>query len=193
MVEVVNVGMNDEAGQKAFLVLYSKKEQLKETLHTLLPEFEEAASMETSRQPKAVWAAWILPFSIFAVFTAAVCVTCISYKPSYALWILSGETGILVLTLLCMILRYRTAGVGMDEAFLKICRGYMGRRYILIPYGRIQYLETSQNFVARRCGIEKGEVNLLASAGEASQALPYFYAEYTGQIKEKMVANCGQL
>ena len=39
MVEVVNVGMNDEAGQKAFLVLYSKKEQLKETLHTLLPEF----------------------------------------------------------------------------------------------------------------------------------------------------------
>ena len=193
MVEVVNVGMNDEAGQKAFLVLYSKKEQFKETLHTLLPEFEEAASMETGRQPKAVWAAWILPFGSFAAFTAAVCMACISYKPSYALWILSGETGILVLTLLCMILKYRTAGVGMDEAFLKICRGYMGRRYILIPYSRIQYLETSQNFVARRCGIEKGEVNLLASAGEASQALPYFYAEYTGQIKEKMVANCGQL
>lgn len=187
MVEVVNVGMNDEAGQKAFLVLYSTKEQLKEKIHCLLPEFEEAVRLETKRQPKAVWAAWLFPFSIFVVCTGAVCIMCMAYQPAYTFWIVGVEAVILVTTVLCMFLKYRTAGMGMDSMFLKICRGYAGRHYILLRYHSIQYLETSQNFLARICGIEKGELKLLASAAEASQALPYFYSEYTVQIRKKML------
>ncbi|MEJ8734296.1 PH domain-containing protein [Mediterraneibacter sp. ICN-202921] len=189
MVEVVNVGMNDEAGQKAFLVLYSTKEQLKDKIHYLLPEFRDAVDLEIKRQPRTVWAAWLFPFSIFIVCTAAVCMTCIAYRPAYALWLLGAEAGILVTAVLCMFLKYRTAGIGMDSMFLKICGGYAGRHYLLLRYNRIQYLETSQNFLARICGIEKGELKLLASAAEASQALPYFHSEHTEQIRKRLLSD----
>ncbi len=189
MVEVVNVGMNDEAGQKAFLVLYSTKEQLKDKIHCLLPEFRDAVDLEIKRQPGTVWAAWLFPFSIFIVCTAAVCMTCIAYRPAYALWLLGAEAGILVTAVLCMFLKYRTAGIGMDSMFLKICGGYAGRHYVLLRYNRIQYLETSQNFLAKMCRIEKGELKLLASAAESSQTLPYFRSEHTEQIRKQMLKN----
>ena len=117
------------------------------------------------------------------------CMTCIAYRPAYALWLLGAEAGILVTAVLCMFLKYRTAGIGMDSMFLKICGGYAGRHYVLLRYNRIQYLETSQNFLAKMCRIEKGELKLLASAAESSQTLPYFRSEHTEQIRKRMLKN----
>jgi transposase len=56
MVEVVNVGMNDDEKEtQAFLLPYSNKEFLRERMHRLLPEFADYLDFQVERQPKSVW------------------------------------------------------------------------------------------------------------------------------------------
>lgn len=194
MAEIVNVGLDDEQeNAKAFLLLYGTKEKLREQLAVLLPEFADSAVTETERIPRRAWAAWMLPFGIFllaAIVTGGYIGT---WRPEYRTYVWMAVLALFILAVLCMILKYVTAGLRLEEDFLVIARGYFGRRAVVIKYDKIQYIQTSQNFIARVCGIEKGEVHLLASANNRNQALPYFKSGYTEAVKRKIVANPGQL
>ena len=189
MVEVINVGMNDEANQKAFLVLYGSYGQMEGHLQLLLPEFADSAAARIERTPAAVWAVWMLPLCLWTGVIGAAALICCMVLERHILWIWLGAGVLILCILLGMVLWYRTAGIGLNVGFLKITRGYFGRQSVILKYGKIQYLKTSQNFIARACGIEKGKISLLASMGEQSQGLPYFRMRHTEWIKEKIVAN----
>ncbi len=190
MAEIVNVGMGDDKEeQHSFLVLYCTQEQLAEKLSLLLPEFAASVTQPTDRLPAAVWAAWTVPAAGYILFAAAAAFACSALTGNeYRLHIWIAAAALILFLLIGMILKYRTAGVGADERYLKIAAGYFARQYLSVQYRNIQYAEFTQNFIARACGLKKGEIHLLASSSNTSHGIPYFRGDKDEFIKRKMLA-----
>lgn len=188
MAEIVNVGMGDDKDeQNSFLVLYSTKEQLRERLTLLLPEFAETVDQKTEQVPGAAWAAWLGPLAVCCAAAAACGGVCVEIWPEYTAFIWIGASAVFLLVLLGMFLKYRTDGVGADKNFLKLCHGCFGRNYISVRYRNIQYAELRQSFIARACGIQKGEIRLLASSANAVHDIPYFKGDAAEKIRRGML------
>lgn len=197
MAEIVNVGMGDESQEKnSFLVLYCTKEEMRRRLDLLLPELGFPLDQEVKRQPRSVWAVWMLPFLVYVLavgFSALVGIALTDGMESgdkiLALAGIWGGAALLILFVLAgMGLSYKTAGAGAGEKTLTLCRGYFGRHYTIVKYSKIQYARFSENFLARKCGIRKGAIHLLASAGNASHDIPWFQEGLEEKVKAGMLA-----
>lgn len=188
MAEIINVGMGDDQEEKnSFLILYCAEDELRRQLRLLLPEYADTPDIRTERMPASVWAAWSIPFGIFAACTFAAAAAAAFVVPEkYIRFVWSGAAAVLALTLLCMFLRYRTAGTGTDRRILKTAGGYFGRQYLCVPFRNIQYVEFSSNPAARATGISRGTMHLLASSADAAQGIPYSGREKEEMIKERM-------
>ena len=189
MAEIINVGMGDDQEEKnSFLILYCAENELRHQLRLLLPEYADTPDIRTEQMPASVWAAWSIPFGIFAACTFAAAAAAAFVVPEkYIRFLWSGAAVVPVLTLLCMLLRYRTAGTGADRRILKTAGGYFGRQYLCVPFKNIQYVEFSSNPAARATGISRGTMHLLASSADAAQGIPYSGREKEEMIKERML------
>lgn len=196
MAEIVNVGMGDEKEERnSFLVLYCTEEKLRQQLELLLPEMAPAVDQKVKRQPGTAWAAWAFPFTVYvlAVLLAAAAGTVLTdgMASSGVRLVLAGIWGgaaLLILTVAAgMLLEYRTAGISAGDTILKLRRGYFGTHYIAVKYSNIQYADFSQSFLAKRCGIRKGQIHLLAAAGKSSYDIPYFADGLEENIKAGML------
>lgn len=184
MAEIINVGMGDDQEEKkSFLLLYDKKEKNAERIEELLPEFSGAADQETEKQPRQVWGIWLAGGLIWTALTAAAAGAAVWMWKEYRLWILAAELIVLAVTIIALVCRYRTAGVRISDEFLLISQGYMGRRFLAVRFGKIQYVRLKQNFLARRWKMQKGTVHLLAAALDRAQKLPYFRETVSEQLK----------
>lgn len=196
MAEIVNVGMGDEKEERnSFLVLYCTEEKLRQQLELLLPEMAPAVDQKVKRQPGTAWAAWAFPFTVYvlAVLLAAAAGTVLtdgmaSSGVRLVLADIWGGAALLILTVAAgMLLEYRTAGISAGDTILKLRRGYFGTHYIAVKYSNIQYADFSQSFLAKRCGIRKGQIHLLAAAGKSSYDIPYFADGLEENIKAGML------
>lgn len=189
MAEIINVGMgDDQEEQHSFLILYCTGKKLGERLSLLLPEFASSVEQPVDRLPASVWAAWTVPAAVYILFVAAGTLVCsVLMGDEYRLYIWIAAAALILLLLIGMILKYRTAGVGADDRYLKIAGGYFAKQYLSVRYRNIQYAEFSQNFVARACGIKKGNIHLLASTANTSHGIPYFSGNKDEFIKRKML------
>lgn len=187
--EIINVGMGDDKEeQNSFLVLYCKQETLKERLSLLLPEFACSVDQPVDRLPVSVWAAWTVPaivYILIAVSCAFVCNTLTENK--YCVYVWPAAAVLVILLFVGMVLKYRTAGAGADDRYLKIVRGYFSKEYLTVRYRDIQYVQFSQSFIAKACGIKKGEIRLLASSLNTSHDIPYFKGSMDEIIKRGML------
>lgn len=189
MAEIINIGMGDEKEEKhSFLLLYCRKEKLKEYLDLLLPEFAGAMEEEPVRLPGTVWAAWSIPLAVTLICLCGGAAVWGQVMPQFALYGWICAAGAAVVIFICMILRYHTDAVTAGQEFLVICRGYFGRQRLIVRCRDIQYVEFSQNFVAKACGIRKGEIHILASSANTSHGIPYFRGNLEETIKRGMLA-----
>lgn len=190
MAEIINVGMGDDQEEKnSFLILYCPEDKFAERISLLLPEYASFAQQKTDRIPSSVWVVWSIPAVIFAAVMVTGTILFNSVMDNkYSLPAWGVTAGTLIFMAVCMILKYRTAGVGADSHFLKIARGYFGRHYLSVKYADIQYAQFYQNFAARACGIRKGEIHLLASSLNSAHSIPYFGGDKEEVIKRGMLA-----
>lgn len=189
MAEIVNVGMgDDQEEQHSFLLLYCTEEKLKERLSLLLPEFAASVDQPAERLPASVWAAWAVPTVITVLCMAGGAMLCNELTGNeYRLYVWLAVAAFAAVLLICMLLQYRTAGVGADETYLKLVTGYFSKQYLTVRCRDIQYAEFTQNFIARACGIRKGEIHLLASSANTIHGIPYFRNGKEEVIKRGML------
>lgn len=186
--EIVNIGMGDDASEtEAFFLPYCKRGKLEERIRLLLPEFSEALQMETKRQPKRVWVAWIWPVFLFVMFLMIGATTSSIYFHEFQTWILWGTVLFTIWAILLLVARYLTAGVSIGEDAMAIVNGYFGRVFSYISYRNIQHLEFSQNLFANCVKLQKGAIHLLASSANRQQTLPYITMEEGKKIIEKIL------
>lgn len=184
MAEILNVGMGDDQEEKkSFLLLYDKKAKNAERIRELLPEFSGVTEWETQKQPKQVWLLWLVRGLIWTLLTAGAAWIAAVIWQEYQIWILAAEALLLAAAGGMLVCRYRTAGVGVSEEFLLISSGYMGRRFLAVRFGKIQYLQIKQSFLAKRWKMQKGTIYLLAAASDRTQNIPYFREAVSEQLK----------
>ena len=85
-----------------------------------------------------------------------------------------------VIALYIVLLRgsaYITDYVVIGEKLLKISQGHFSKYILFVKYEKIQFLTMKQCVVAKKFGIEKGEIHLLASMKNQIHNLPYMKEE----------------
>lgn len=184
MVEVVNVGMNDdEKDVQAFLLPYSKRSVLEQELHDLLPEFAHCLELKAERQPKSVWLVWIWPAFVYLLIAGTVLGAIAEFAPK-ALLVASIVIAVLSVWILAVrLVAYLTEGTGFGEEVLLSVTGSFARQFVFMKYDKIQYVQLKQNFIARRFGIQKGVGFLLASMQNQAQEIPYFIQDKVKNLK----------
>ena len=185
MVEVVNVGMNDDEKEtQNFLLPYCKKECLEEKMQMLLPDFADCLQLELKRQPKSIWVVWVWSVLIYILIMCGIWFGVAEFSPE-----LLGIVGsvISVLTVAILVVKwmsYQTKGVGFGKDVLLSVTGSLARKYVYMKYSNIQYIILKQNFLAKRFGIQKGVVMLLASSANQAQEIPYFCESEIENVKD---------
>lgn len=188
MAEIINVGMGDDDSEKnSFLLLYDRQDRIRETLHLLLPEYAQDLKMEFPKQPRTVWAAWLCPLSLYLAVAAVSAHVAWLWLAKYHILILAVLAAAVLLAPITLLLRYHTAGMDVGSDFLLISRGYCRRSILMTAFSRIQYVELEQNPLAKAARIQKGQIHLLASALNQVHGIPYFPAQDSTRIRERLL------
>ena len=189
MAEVINVGMDDDENEiHSFLLPFAKRTKIEQQLQMLLPEFAGCLDMETKKQPKCIWKLWIASVILVEGFLGGV------------VWLigeLAEEAMPIPVLLICMAVvfgcmllvkigTYLTAGCTVGEDVLKVTTGCIGRQSLFVRYDKIQILTGKQNFLAKRFGVQKGLVHILAGMKNRVHNLPYMNEEMFMQIQRKL-------
>ncbi|MBR3772158.1 MAG: PH domain-containing protein, partial [Clostridium sp.] len=151
-VELINVGMGDDEKQAVNFIFYTTKEHLMQSMKVLLPEYSDAFDWKIEKQPTGFWIVKLIRFAIaslvlfvggYSVFSILADIPYQSYYP-YAV------IAFITLVEIFNILSYRTKGSQMGAHYFIVVDGFIGRRYTIMPYSKIQYVQYHENFVTKR-------------------------------------------
>ena len=190
MVEIINVGMDDDSNEvNTFFLPYAKLDKIKDQLHILLPEFDEAMEIKEEKQPAAIWFLSIPWWILYVVIVAVVYFIVGSYvsEPKLKIAVIIAAIAIAVWRLIFKLAGFFTKGIRVGERFLKIVDGGFGKRTLFVKYDKIQYVTGSQCILAKYFKMQKGTVTLLASLKNRMHALPYFKENDMEQLKKKLI------
>ncbi len=185
-VKVINVGGEDEDVDGMKLMLFEPIATLGEHLKVLLPEVE-IPEFAMIKQPARVLVRNLsvatLVMGLLAGGVTAGFVLAAGTLPMW--WVYAILASIYAFVLLCVMLTYRTAGIAVLDQYVVIRRGTFGKTIEIIPYEKIQYINTKSGFVDRKLHLRGGSVSILASTASQTQSFGRFPEEYTHQLIAK--------
>ena len=188
MVEIINVGMDDDENEtNTFFLPYSKLETIQEQLHMLLPEFDGAIEIKEEKQSKAVWLLSVPWLILYTAIVAVAYMFMADYEPELKEAIIFAAVVIFLWRLISKIAAFLTKGIKVDEKFLKIVDGKFAKRTLFVKYDKIQYITGKQCVIAKQFKIQKGTISLLASMKNRIHELPYFKENDMEQLKNKLI------
>ncbi|WP_237248892.1 PH domain-containing protein [Spelaeicoccus albus] len=103
------------------------------------------------------------------------------------LWIGVGVFAVLLVWLLWLIPRQvRAIGYAERHEDLLIKRGIMFRRLVVVPYGRMQYVDIAAGPIARKLGIADVKLHTASAATDAS--IPGLPAAEAARLREQLAS-----
>jgi len=188
MVEIVNVGMDDDENEaNTFFLPYAKKEKLEKQLHMLLPEFDGCMEIKEEKQTPAIWLLSVPWLILYVIVTGAAYAIMAEIEPELQIAIVVAAAVVLVWRIIIKIARFLTRGIKVDEKFLKIVDGGFSKRTLFVRYDKIQYVSGKQCVIAKQFKIQKGTITLLASLKNRIHELPYFTENEMEQLKKQLI------
>lgn len=184
MVEVINVGMDDDETEAyAFFLPYAKAEKIKEQINMLLPEFEGCLDIKEEKQPRCIWLIWIPKVILYLVIAVAGVGILGEFVQDALAPAIIGTAIISIMLVIAKIAGYLTAGCAVDGRFLNIVSGCFGRRRLFIKYDKVQFVVTNQNVIAKHFQVQKGSIHILASIKNQVHTIPYFREKEVEKLK----------
>lgn len=187
MVEIINVGMDDDENEtNSFFLPYAKREKLERQIKMLLPEFADCLEIREERQPSCIWLIWLPALVLYLIIMGTGCAILVNYVPEMKV---EAIVAIIVLGLIVLVVKtaeYFTIGCIAHEHFLKIVSGCFGKRSLYVKYDKIQFVTIKQNVLAKQFHVQKGNIHLLAAIKNQVHILPYFSEEDVERLKGKL-------
>ena len=190
MVEIINVGMDDDENEaNTFFLPYSKLETIKDQLHAMLPEFDGGIEIKEEKQPAVIWLLSLPWLMLYIVVTIVAYIFVKTYLSGGGLenGVIFAAVVILLWRIINKLARFLTRGIKVDEKFLKIVDGGFAKRMLFVKYDKIQYVTGRQCVIAKHFGIQKGTISLLASLKNRIHELPYFKENDMEQLKNHLL------
>lgn len=187
-VELINVGMGDEKQEESsFLLLYDSLEQIREYLKLLLPEFELEEGVKCEKQPLSAFWVRLLGSAWYLILWVGVILFFAEFAKSFLIPVCVYGGALLVIWWLIIGLSMWNDGITLGNHYMKTAYGRFGTTYKWIAYDKIQYIQLNQNMIAKKLGIAKGNVYVLASMANRVHNLPYFSQDKSEQLKNKIL------
>lgn len=188
-VEVVNIGMGNEEGEKMnYLLPYLSEEKMRGAMQVLFPECEIDEFRNYDKQPKSCIVGKIMKVTVVLLVALVGALSVYLYGPAELAWyILGAGAAVWLWLLLVQFLAAKNEGVFFGEDYVKLVTGAFARRYKYIPYEKIQYVEYHQGPLMRRFQTLKADVHVLAALASQEHGMPYFAAARAEEIKMKLL------
>lgn len=186
--EIINVGVNDENSEAAYLVLYAKKEKFDQLLNRVLPEFSSTTDENIKMQPKKVWRVKAFGLGCWTTVFVAALVLLKSLKLPFVPTVCfsSGAIALFLMILVTYILNFKTEGLCVGEDFLGASSGVFFKNTTLLKYDKIQYLDLKQGPISKKLGLSHGYIFILAALTNRICTFGYFCQEDIEKIHVKM-------
>lgn len=188
MVEVVNVGMGNEEEEKhSFFLPYGKKEKIEEQLHVLLPEFELELDESGDRPAKGVFAVWLANGILWVGSVAIAAGIAAEFLQQEMTMVLAVTILIAIYIFVLRWTAYRTEQIKIGNDWIQIVQGHFGRYILFVKCEKIQFLTMKQCVIAKKYGIAKGQIHVLAPAENQIHNLPYMKEEKMNELKKALL------
>ncbi len=182
--KVVTVGVGDEEDESSNITMSLSKEQLKEQLAELVPEYSWADYEGVIPEEKAGMTVRLVKSIKWHLITAAAIIV-LMFVLDAPWWI-----GILIpLALdgfinLMYVLSHKTAGYLLNDEGAVMCDGYFNKRYMVLRYKKAQYMSLTHHPAAKKYGVCDGAVMLLNSAS----GIPYIKLELADELQKRIIS-----
>lgn len=181
--KVVTVGVGDEAGENSNITMSLSREELKEHLSELIPEYGWAQMEGVGKEAKGSMAVRIAKSVKWHIMTAAA-VLILYLAAGVPLWIsLAAPLAADAFINLLYVLSHVTAGYSVKDEGLLLVGGYFRKVYTICTYKKMQILTMNYHPAARRLGIGDGVVMLLNSFA----GIPYVKQEQAFEISKRII------
>lgn len=175
--EIINVGMGDAASHQAPLFcLLVKPSVLQDVIRQIAPAFSFDEVPERSPRSSLLpimiqWFLWgLVPVIGFTVF-----------HKGWIGWLF------LLFFLLCAYFSSITKALQLYDEKISITTGIFQKRTITVFYGKIQHFSVVHGPVSKKLGLCKGEVSILSSALNKTNAIGYFPSDRFLEIEKKIL------
>ena len=178
--DIINLGMGDRDEKiEPLLCLMLPRAELTALLQQVAPEYSFPSDM--IKQPRAA----LLPL----IFRALTVVTVITALCSLFCFIMQDFSiflpffsAVFFLTALWVLLSFITRGLNVEKGQLTIVTGVFMRKYVLVPFQKIQLLQVKTGPLSRLLGLARGQAHILAPTSNRVHAIGYFKKEFFHKI-----------
>ena len=182
-VKVVTVGVGDEDGESSNITMSLSKDQLREQLKELVPEFGWAEFDQIEKEEKAGIKVRLVKSIKWHIITiACILVMMLEMNAPWYIGILIPAVCDAFINIL-YVLSHKAAGYSILEQGLILASGYFNKVYMMFTYKKAQYITMTYHPVAKKHGIGDGVIMLLNSAA----SVPYIKEEVAHQIEERII------
>ncbi len=182
-VKVVTVGVGDEDGESSNITMSLSKEQLREQLTELVPEFGWAEFDQLQKEEKIGAKVRLIKSIKWHIITIVAILTMMLYFE--APW----QAGILI-PLVCdgwinllYVLSHKAAAYSVLDQGLILGSGYFNKVYMMFTYKKAQFITMTYHPVARKHGVGDGVIMLLNSSAN----VPYIKEELAHEIEDRII------
>lgn len=207
-VKVINIGGEGEEAGGVKILLTDSYEELTRKMQILLPEYALPEMKQLKRQPLKAFVLKMLRnvfyiICLVAGFLGAMLVIESHGKQQESIAGMINEIfskreqfamGIILLVILAIItlislLTYCTVGLYQSQEKIVLARGTFARRIMSISYDKVQYITKNQGPVARKLGLCRGSLSLLAGALNQIQAIGCYNIDVFNRMEENFYQN----
>jgi len=182
-VKVVTVGVGDEDGESSNITMSLSKEQLKEQLTELVPEYGWAEFDRLNKEEQAGVKVRLVKSIKWHILTlGTILVLMLALEAPW--WV-----GILIPLLvdayinLLYVLSHKAAGYCILEEGMVLASGYFNKVYMMCTYKKVQYITMTYHPAAKKQGVGDGVIMLLNSAA----SVPYIKEDLAHEIEARII------
>ena len=182
--EIINVGMgNEEDKLSPVFCLMLKKDALEQILNSSVPAFSGEIKVEASPNKAFLptFLKGIVPMVV--LFCSAVIFGLIFESTDFVLLM---SALLLLVWVILAVFSYKAKGINIREDRLTVATGILSRRFIIVPFSKVQMLTVKSGPVCKPLGLRSGVVSVLSSQINQNNKIGYFAPEQFKKIEEKI-------
>ena len=84
------------------------------------------------------------------------------------------------------IMKYKTAGIFLDDDFVSIVSGKFSKSINIIKYKKIQYIKILQGPISKTLGLQHGTIHILAGLLDNDRKIDYYNESIFDKLSEKI-------
>lgn len=186
-VDISVVGLGDDEDEVSQIILFESKKMMVERFNLLLPEFNLKIDFNFEKQSKKIlFISFVKSLIIMSVLNLIVFVIYELNLFTNMQVIMIANLILSVFLLVFYIMKYKTAGIFLDDDFVSIVSGRFSKSINIIKYKKIQYIEILQGPISKTLGLQHGTIHILAGLFDNDRDIDYYNESIFDRLIEKI-------